>query len=89
VKTISQRELRNSSGAVLRAVAAGETLIVTNNGVPAALLSPVPETTRDRLIVAGQLVPAARRFDSAPLPRRTAPVDGTDELQERDRADRR
>lgn len=89
MKTISQRELRNNSGEVLRAVAAGESLVVTNNGVPAALLSPVPTTTRDRLIVAGRIVPAARRFDSAPLPRRTAPGDGVDELQERDRADRR
>jgi len=41
-KTITQRELRNDSGAVLREVQAGQTLIVTRNGVPVAELRPVP-----------------------------------------------
>jgi len=40
-RTISHRELRNNSGEVLRAVAAGETFIVTNNGEPVAELGPV------------------------------------------------
>ncbi len=40
-KTISHRELRNNSGEVLRAVAAGESFIVTNNGEPVAELRPV------------------------------------------------
>ena len=40
-RTISHRELRNNSGEVLRAVAAGETFIVTNNGEPVAELRPV------------------------------------------------
>ena len=41
-KTISQRQLRNDSGAVLREVQAGLTLIITRNGVPVAELRPVP-----------------------------------------------
>jgi prevent-host-death family protein len=41
-KTITQRELRNDSGAVLREVQAGQTLVVTRNGVPVAELRPVP-----------------------------------------------
>jgi prevent-host-death family protein len=41
-RTITQRELRNDSGAVLRAVQAGETLTVTRNGTPVAELRPVP-----------------------------------------------
>ena len=40
-REISQRELRNDSGAVLREVERGETLIVTRNGVPVAQLSPL------------------------------------------------
>jgi prevent-host-death family protein len=43
-RTITQRELRNDSGAVLRAVQAGEIVVVTRNGVPVAELRPV--TTR-------------------------------------------
>ena len=36
-RTISQRELRNDSGAILREVQAGQTIIVTRNGVPVAI----------------------------------------------------
>jgi prevent-host-death family protein len=41
-RTITQRELRNDSGSVLREVQAGQTIIVTRNGVPVAELRPVP-----------------------------------------------
>lgn len=44
-RTITQRELRNDSAAVLREVQSGQTLIVTRNGVPVAELRPV-RTTR-------------------------------------------
>ena len=40
-REISQRELRNESGAVLRAVQEGETIVVTNNGVPVAEITPL------------------------------------------------
>lgn len=40
-KTITQRELRNDSGAVLRAVQGGETIVVTRNGTPIAELRPL------------------------------------------------
>lgn len=40
MKTVSHRELRNSSGAVLKSVAAGESYTVTNNGTPVARLIP-------------------------------------------------
>ncbi|MEW6283437.1 MAG: type II toxin-antitoxin system prevent-host-death family antitoxin [Candidatus Eremiobacterota bacterium] len=44
-RTITQRELRNNSGAVLREVQAGQTIIVTRNGTPVAELRPVPART--------------------------------------------
>lgn len=39
-RTISHRELRNNSGEILRAVAAGESFTITNNGRPVAELIP-------------------------------------------------
>jgi prevent-host-death family protein len=41
-RTISQRELRNDSAAVLREVQAGQTLVVTRNGTPIAEIRPLP-----------------------------------------------
>ncbi len=41
-RTITQRELRNDSAAVLREVQAGKTMIVTRNGTPVAELRPLP-----------------------------------------------
>lgn len=40
-KTITQRELRNDSAAVMRAVEHGVTVIVTRNGTPVAELRPL------------------------------------------------
>lgn len=86
MRTISQRELRNNSGEVLRAVAAGESILITNNAQPAALLTPVPTTTRERLLSAGRLVPAKQRFDARPLPQRRPAPTSADELLELDRS---
>ncbi len=63
VKTVTHRELRNHSGEVLRAVAAGETYDVTNHGTVVARLVPPPPT---ELQVA---VPASERPRFADLPR--------------------
>jgi len=41
VRTITQRELRNESGAVLREVEAGRTIVVTRNGTPVGELRPI------------------------------------------------
>lgn len=40
-RQISQRQFRNESGAVLRAVEAGESFIITNNGRAVAELRPI------------------------------------------------
>jgi antitoxin (DNA-binding transcriptional repressor) of toxin-antitoxin stability system len=39
-RTITQRELRNESGAIMRALDRGEDFIVTRNGVPVGELRP-------------------------------------------------
>lgn len=41
LKALSQRELRNESGRVLRAVSEGESFIVTKAGIPVGKLVPL------------------------------------------------
>jgi prevent-host-death family protein len=45
METVSHREFRNRSGEVLRAVEAGESFTITNDGVPVARLVPVSDST--------------------------------------------
>ena len=51
---ITQRELRNDSGAIMRALDDGEDFIVTRNGVPVGELHPVQRrfATRARFLAA-------------------------------------
>lgn len=70
METVSQREMRNNSGELLRRVAAGESVLVTNNGLPAAVLVPVTVDVRDRLISTGRLkVGTGLNLDVLPPPR--------------------
>ncbi len=71
-KTITQRELRNDSGAVLREVQAGQTLVVTRNGVPVAELRPVPPR---RFVPRAVIVDAARRAPRVDATRFRADLD--------------
>lgn len=60
-RTITQRELRNDSAAVLREVQAGATLVVTRNGVPVAELRPIqPRRWVPRAIIAKAAARAPR-----------------------------
>lgn len=40
-RTIAQRELRNDNAKVIEAVTAGETFVITRNGVPVAEVRPL------------------------------------------------
>ena len=57
---VTQRELRNESGRIMRALDRGKSFIVTRNGVPVAELVPL----RQRVFVAAEAVVAA--FAGAP-----------------------
>jgi prevent-host-death family protein len=57
-RTITQRELRNDSAAVLREVQAGETLVITRNGTPVAEIRPLPPR---RFVPSAVVADAARR----------------------------
>lgn len=73
MRTVTHREMRNSSGEILRAVAAGETVRVTNNGQVAAVISPPATGSVDWLIAQGQARPARYGVaDLSTIRRRTA-----------------
>lgn len=65
-KTIAQRELRNENAKVIDEVVAGESFVVTRNGVPVAELLPirglrrmvVPKSSIGNFIAAGPVVHA-------------------------------
>ncbi len=59
-RSISQRELRNASGEIMRALDRGESFVVTRNGVPVGELTPV----RSRQFVTADAALAA--FSDAP-----------------------
>lgn len=53
LRKITQRELRNESGDIMRALDAGESFLVTRNGVPVAQLTPVKQsafTSKERVM---------------------------------------
>jgi prevent-host-death family protein len=58
MESIPHRELRNNSSAVLARVAAGESLLVTNHGDPAAVLVPPASSVLERLVQGGSVRPA-------------------------------
>lgn len=70
-RTITQRELRSDSAAVLREVQAGKAIIITRNGVPVAELRPIqPRRFVPRAVIAEAAARAprvdARRWRAAP-----------------------
>ena len=71
-QVISQREMRNRSGEVLRAVAAGESFIITNDGVEVAELiprnAPRPKPVPDRPRTVPKGTPFPYHWNSAEGP---------------------
>jgi antitoxin (DNA-binding transcriptional repressor) of toxin-antitoxin stability system len=65
-RMISQRELRNASGEIMRALDRGESFVITRNGVPVGELAPV----RSRQFVPAGIAAAAFRGAPAVDPRR-------------------
>ncbi|MCP3797916.1 type II toxin-antitoxin system prevent-host-death family antitoxin [Allokutzneria sp. A3M-2-11 16] len=69
VETIGVRELRQNASKYLKRAAAGETLVITEHGVPVAMLAPPPKPSlRDQLIANGELLPGRGRSFPPPLP---------------------
>jgi antitoxin (DNA-binding transcriptional repressor) of toxin-antitoxin stability system len=80
-REITQRELRNESGAIMRALDLGETFVVTRNGVPVGELIPLRQrqfVSADAAVAVFRGAPTidAKRFRSdvdARLDQRPAP----------------
>ncbi len=60
-ETITQRELRNSSGDIMRRLDEGETFVVTRNGVPVGELTPL---RRLRFVLAASITEIYRTAPS-------------------------
>ena len=72
MRTITQRQLRNESAAVLRDVQAGQSIIVTRNGTPVAELKPISPR---RFVPRDVLIQEARTAPRIDLERFRADID--------------
>jgi prevent-host-death family protein len=72
MESVSHREMRNNSGEILRRVAAGESITVTNNGRIAALIVPPATDVLAELAQRSQARPALRDVASLRTIRRRA-----------------
>jgi prevent-host-death family protein len=82
MRTIPQRELRNDSGRVLAAVAAGETIEVTSNGTVMAVMVPPQVSPVERGRRDGSVRPARRRIRLSDVPRIRSPESVADALDD-------
>ena len=72
--SVGVRELRQRASELLRRVATGETIEITDRGRPVALLAPLPDgSALDRLRATGDVQPAAGDLSDLPQPLRLAP----------------
>ncbi|HEV7184538.1 MAG TPA: type II toxin-antitoxin system prevent-host-death family antitoxin [Leifsonia sp.] len=77
------REMRNRSGEIPRRVEAGETVRVSNNGHPAALIVPVGGDPLDGLVARGEARPARTGTDVLAAIRRVmSPVSSSDLVED-------
>lgn len=84
---IGIRELRDTLTATIRRVRQGATLEITHDGVPVAILAPLPADRLQRLVTAGDATPPTELVE----PLRRYPVTGevtASEAIEEDRAER-
>lgn len=80
MKTVTHRELRNSSGEILRAVAAGESMQITNHGQVAAVISPPAGDSLAQLVTRGEARPARRPLAELATVRRSRASRSSDDL---------
>jgi prevent-host-death family protein len=82
------RELRDTLTATIRLVRAGETIEVTHDGEPVALIVPVQKSRLQDLIAAGEVTPPSRPFALPPTRIRVEGEKTASEILEELRADR-
>ncbi|MDQ1292940.1 MAG: type toxin-antitoxin system prevent-host-death family antitoxin [Actinomycetota bacterium] len=74
----------NNSGELLRRTAEGESVLITNGGVPAAVMVPAGSDARTRLVAAGRLR-TGTGLDLKALPEPVRSSRSSDDLQGEDR----
>ncbi len=74
--TITQRELRNDSGSIMRRLDDGETFIITRNGTPVGELTPL---RRHRFVSADTVTAAFRNAPAVDAARFRADLDAVAE----------
>jgi prevent-host-death family protein len=83
METVTHREMRNRSGEILRRVEAGESVRVSNNGHPAALIVPVGGDALDGLVARGEARPARASVDAiAAIRRVVSPISSRELLED-------
>lgn len=88
VTRIGIRELRDTLTQTIRRVRNGESIAVTHDGTPVALIVPYPEDRISQLIAEGKVRPALRA-PTYPLPeplKQTGPISASEALAD-DRGD--
>ena len=69
MRSVGVRELRQRASELLRLVAGGETIQVTDRGRPVAVLAPVPGgSPLEQLRASGEITPAEGDLDDLPEP---------------------
>lgn len=87
-RRVGIRELRDNLTTLMRQVRGGETLEVTHDGEPVALISPLARGRIDHLVAAGLATPALQPLDLTIEPSPvTGPMNASEALEE-DRSDR-
>jgi antitoxin (DNA-binding transcriptional repressor) of toxin-antitoxin stability system len=77
------RELRDTLTSTIRRVRAGETIEITHDGIPVALLSPIQQSPLERLIASGQVTLPKRPLLPLPTPvRATGPITASEALKQ-------
>ncbi len=82
------RELRDTLTSTIRRVRGGETIEVTHDGEPVALVVPYPQDRLARLIASGEVTPGRPlTHPIEPLPP-TGPMSGSEAIEDDRAADR-
>ncbi len=78
MRQITQRELRNESGQIMRALEAGESFIVTRGGTPVGELVPLRRRGNARLATVLEIFRGAPRVDYTRLRKDLDAIANTD-----------
>lgn len=86
MEQVTHREMRNRSGEILRRVESGESIEISNNGRPAAIIIPVSGNILDGLVTRGEARAARASADTLTAISRTVSAATAREITEDSRS---